>query len=95
MVYPGQQTESQRVNQARKRCENRNIASGLSGLGYHQVSADRNHEETGDPTEPTDSGNVDASNKPSHTMKALTQPEDEFESLAERFAALKKRIGRV
>jgi hypothetical protein len=49
-----------------------------------------NPEGSCDETPPTETANVDASDKPGSGMKA-SQPQDEFESLAERFAALKKR----
>lgn len=39
---------------------------------------------------PTESAKVGAPDKPGNAMKT-SQPQDEFESLAERFAALKKR----
>lgn len=61
-----------------------------SYLRYHQISEEcTNPEGSCDETPPMESANVDASDKPGNVMKALL-PQDEFESLAERFAALKK-----
>lgn len=86
----GSETETQESKE--KVRENEHLNYIFSFLGYRQMSENNAEpQESCAATVPTESGDVDTSNKSDNVIKASPQLVNEFEALAERFAALKKR----